>query len=36
MQDNEEYKLQKSPYFSQGESNKKYIMTELKDYKSLM
>jgi hypothetical protein len=37
MQDNEEpFKLQKSPYFSQGESNKKYIMTELKDYKSLM
>lgn len=32
---NEEYKLQKSPYFSDGESNKKYIMTELKDFKQL-
>jgi len=32
----ESFKLQKSPYFSEGESSKKYIMTELKDYKSLM
>lgn len=30
------YKLEKSPYFSDGETNKKYIMKTLEDFKSLM
>ena len=35
MQD-ESFKLVKSPYFTQGESSKKYIMKTLEDYRSLM
>jgi hypothetical protein len=29
------FKLIKSPYFSDGESSRKYIMTELKDFEKL-
>jgi hypothetical protein len=29
------FKLIPSPYFSGGESNKKYLMTELKDFEKL-
>jgi hypothetical protein len=34
-EDQKKIKLVKSPYFSHGESNKNYIMTELKDFKKL-